>query len=287
MKVRTLLGLALLLILAGCAGKQTAGTGSSECEGVFAPHYEDSYFAVGESCVASAEILPGPGGLQQGSNDLQAILHNRMDQDITGAELSFSLIGPDGQEKELAATIREERGGLYSVRGLELPELEGNTLVLNMDKNTVTERILFDLDELTRTKPDMAARHKHGSKIMHGVEEVPEDLDTSRKVRSSKGSYWVSYSPPQGGIPLSDFHSWELSVTNTDGEPVEAVVTVNGDMPQHGHGLPTNPQVTALGNGRYRVDGFKFHMPGWWQVVVSVATAERHDRAVFNFILEP
>jgi hypothetical protein len=58
-------------------------------------------------------------------------------------------------------------------------------------------------------------------------------------------------------------------------------------MPQHGHGLPTNPQVTHLQGGSYRVDGFKFHMPGWWQVVVSVATAERHDRAVFNFILEP
>jgi hypothetical protein len=42
-----------------------------------------------------------------------------------------------------------------------------------------------------------------------------------------------------------------------NGEPVEnATIAVDGDMPEHGHGLPTCPQVTKyLGNGDYLVEG--------------------------------
>ena len=38
---------------------------------------------------------------------------------------------------------------------------------------------------------------------------------------------------------------------------------VDGDMPQHGHGLPTRPRVTRnLGNGDYQIEGVKFQMGG-------------------------
>lgn len=44
-------------------------------------------------------------------------------------------------------------------------------------------------------------------------------------------------------------------------------------MSQHGHGLPTRPQVTQnLGNGDYLVEGTKFQMGGWW-VMRSVRQA--------------
>ena len=61
-------------------------------------------------------------------------------------------------------------------------------------------------------------------------------------------------------------HQWTLHVERADGTPVDdATITVDGDMPQHGHGMPTQPQVTEnLGNGDYLVDGLKFQMGGWW-----------------------
>ena len=44
-------------------------------------------------------------------------------------------------------------------------------------------------------------------------------------------------------------------------------------MPAHNHGLPTKPRVTeALGGGDYRLDGVRFHMSGYWEIVVNVTT---------------
>ena len=54
----------------------------------------------------------------------------------------------------------------------------------------------------------------------------------------------------------------------------DAAITVDGDMPQHGHGLPTRPQVTKhLGNGDYLVEGMKFQMGGWWVVDFTIDAA--------------
>lgn len=57
-------------------------------------------------------------------------------------------------------------------------------------------------------------------------------------------------------------------------------------MPRHGHGLPTSPQVTAdLGGGRYRVEGVKFHMFGWWEFKFAITAAAGQDSVTFNLDL--
>ena len=37
-------------------------------------------------------------------------------------------------------------------------------------------------------------------------------------------------------------------------------------MPAHQHGLNYAPEVSALGDGTFRVDGLLFHMPGLWEL---------------------
>ena len=37
-------------------------------------------------------------------------------------------------------------------------------------------------------------------------------------------------------------------------------------MPEHNHGMNYRPTVTALGDGRFRVEGLLLHMPGHWQL---------------------
>lgn len=50
-------------------------------------------------------------------------------------------------------------------------------------------------------------------------------------------------------------------------------------MPQHGHGLPTNPAVTSyLGKGRYRIDGVRFNMSGWWEFKLAIAAPQGDDQ---------
>ena len=72
-----------------------------------------------------------------------------------------------------------------------------------------------------------------------------------------------------------------------DGTPLEhADLSIDGGMPQHGHGLPTEPQVTEdLGGGRYKVEGMKFNMPGWWTITLKVSGAAGTDSATFNLTL--
>jgi hypothetical protein len=83
-------------------------------------------------------------------------------------------------------------------------------------------------------------------------------------------------------------HQWTLHVETADGQPVEnATITLDGDMPQHGHGLPTSPQVTEyLGNGDYLVEGLRFQMGGWWVMDFAITAEGQSDTVRFNMIVE-
>lgn len=116
---------------------------------------------------------------------------------------------------------------------------------------------------------------------------VPADLDLSTTRLSATGAYRVSYQPRRGPIAVNQIHAWTLHVETADGTPVEgATIALDGDMPQHGHGLPTVPQVTAdLGGGDYLVEGLKFHMPGWWVMDFTISDGERTDTVRFDLLL--
>ena len=77
---------------------------------------------------------------------------------------------------------------------------------------------------------------------------------------------------------------WTLHLETASGAPIDsAALTVDGGMPQHGHGLPTKPRVTrALGGGDHLVEGMKFNMGGWWVVKFRIGAAAGRDSVVFN-----
>lgn len=78
-----------------------------------------------------------------------------------------------------------------------------------------------------------------------------------------------------------------INVQDAKGGVVDnAQITVDGGMPQHGHGLPTRPRVTKdLGNGRYQVDGLKFNMGGWWELRFAITAGTTSDTVTFNLDL--
>ena len=66
-----------------------------------------------------------------------------------------------------------------------------------------------------------------------------------------------------------------------------AAIAIAGGMPGHGHGLPTQPQVTEeLGGGRYRIEGVKLNMVGAWVIEVFVQTAALRDRLRFDLAID-
>jgi hypothetical protein len=104
---------------------------------------------------------------------------------------------------------------------------------------------------------------------------------------SEKKLFEVSYKSLRGTIPLNRIHSWELYLKDADGKPVDnAKISIVGDMPEHGHGFPTQPEVVkGIGIGVYLVDGLKFSMPGWWVVTFHIMAAETMDNVTFNLQL--
>lgn len=84
----------------------------------------------------------------------------------------------------------------------------------------------------------------------------------------------VSYTTPAGELEINHMHSWILHVADAEGEPIEgAQIEVQGGMPEHDHGLPTQPRITReLGGGDYQLDGMRFHMSGAWEITVQVTT---------------
>ena len=103
---------------------------------------------------------------------------------------------------------------------------------------------------------------------------------------SRTGLYRVSAEPLQP-IRVGRIHAMKLRVETADGRPVQAVsLLVDGGMPEHGHGLPTRPEVTAeLGEGVYALEGMKYNMGGWWVVRVRIVGSAGADEVLFNLNL--
>jgi len=115
----------------------------------------------------------------------------------------------------------------------------------------------------------------------------PATVDMTYNTVSSDGLYQVMFETDTLPIPLNETHSWVLTVTTPKGEPVnDAEIGIDGGMPAHGHGLPTEPKVTeALGEGRYQVEGMRFNMGGHWEIRVGINAAQGTDEATFNLDL--
>ena len=117
--------------------------------------------------------------------------------------------------------------------------------------------------------------------------EVPANLDYSTTRVSDKSIFRVSYLSSEDSIPVNQMHQWTMHIETVAGKPVEnATIKVAGDMPQHGHGLPTSPRVTKyLGNGDYLIDGMKFQMGGWWLMDFTITADTQIDSVHFNMML--
>jgi hypothetical protein len=122
------------------------------------------------------------------------------------------------------------------------------------------------------------------AKMMEGA---PSGLDLTLSKPTDHRAYVASLASDQSPIPVGAIHTWTVKVMTPDGEPASAVViTIDGGMPQHGHGLPTKPEVTTdLGEGKHLIEGMKFNMPGWWTLTVSIDGPKGTDKATFNVVL--
>ena len=94
----------------------------------------------------------------------------------------------------------------------------------------------------------------------------------------------VSYKTDPADVKVNTMQKWTVSVQDADGKPVKnAEIAVDGSMPAHGHGMPTQPKVTKnLGDGSYIVEGIKFSMLGDWVMKFTIKADSKTDSVSFK-----
>ena len=113
---------------------------------------------------------------------------------------------------------------------------------------------------------------------------------------SERGLFDIEVLTSPDPIPLNQPFELEVRL-DARGEVVTELVgrtlRVEGWMPGHGHGMLRQAQVDELGDGRYRVRGMLFHMPGAWDLRVMVIETRiegdyrivEDDQLVFEVVL--
>lgn len=122
---------------------------------------------------------------------------------------------------------------------------------------------------------------------LSGCMSPPVGLDLGRERSTVEKRYTVQVRPIAEPVTLGRLHAWEVVVQQPSGQPVTgAKFVVDGGMPQHHHGWPTQPRVTnELGDGRYLLEGMKFSMSGWWELKLKIDAAPGADQVTFNLVL--
>jgi len=98
--------------------------------------------------------------------------------------------------------------------------------------------------------------------------------------------YTVTLQPAQA-LRLRQLQTVSVMIADAGGHPIEgALIRVDGGMPEHGHGLPTQPRMKqALGGGVYEIEGVRFSMGGWWELKLSIESPAGADSVTFNLSL--
>lgn len=89
-------------------------------------------------------------------------------------------------------------------------------------------------------------------------------------------------------IALNRYQRWSLAIRDNRGRPVPSMaVQVDGNMPEHRHGLPTKPSITVLGHGDYQLEGLKFNMAGLWVLqFILIADNGLNDTVTIDFNID-
>jgi len=105
---------------------------------------------------------------------------------------------------------------------------------------------------------------------------------------SQNGLFEVQLTPETGAVAIGPLQQWIVTVHTASGAPAyPARLLLDGGMRAHGHGLPTQPQITDyLGDGQYRIEGVRLNMPGAWTFMVGVDYAGQRDAATFELEID-
>lgn len=108
--------------------------------------------------------------------------------------------------------------------------------------------------------------------------ECGAELGTAGVRRVEQSAYVLAFRPDPAEIAPASLFSLDVMVCGRNGAAGPDLVRVGAWMPEHGHGMNYATVVTRREEGRWRVDGLMFHMPGRWEVTFDLGTERRSER---------
>ena len=128
----------------------------------------------------------------------------------------------------------------------------------------------------------------HALMMFHGTgARRPAASEFGLGPRASAGDRYIATLAPSRPLRPRQMQTVRVTVRDAAGHAIDdAEISIDGGMPQHGHGLPTRPRVTrSLGDGVYEIDGVRFNMGGWWEFKLAIAGSHGADTVTFNLDL--
>lgn len=128
----------------------------------------------------------------------------------------------------------------------------------------------------------------HAMMMIHGTgARRPAPSEFGLGPRTSASGRYVATLEPLRPLRTRQMQTVRVIVRDAEGLAIdEARISIDGGMPQHGHGLPTRPRMTrSLGEGIYEIEGVRFNMGGWWEFTLAIAGSRGADTVTFNLSL--
>ncbi|HYH08695.1 MAG TPA: FixH family protein [Thermoanaerobaculia bacterium] len=123
--------------------------------------------------------------------------------------------------------------------------------------------------------------------MIRGGAKKPAPSEFGLGPRASAQGLYTATLQPAGTLRPRKMQTVHVALSDSAGRAIDgAAITVDGGMPQHGHGLPTRPRVTkSLGDGVYVIEGVRFNMGGWWELRLAIDGKAGADHVTFNLAL--
>ncbi|MDQ3279921.1 MAG: FixH family protein [Acidobacteriota bacterium] len=121
---------------------------------------------------------------------------------------------------------------------------------------------------------------------LHGAKK-PAATEFGLGPRNSAHGLYTATLQPSESLRPRKLQTIQVALADAEGHAVDgAVITIDGGMPQHGHGLPTRPRVTkSAAGGVYVIEGVRFNMGGWWEFRLAIDGKAGADQVTFNLAL--
>lgn len=114
--------------------------------------------------------------------------------------------------------------------------------------------------------------------------DCPLDLGRGAGWVVFSGHYMIAFHPDPLRIEVGEPFAMVMNVCTKSGNPAE-LVAIDAQMPEHRHGMNYRPRIVPAGDGRFRVEGLVFHMPGRWELNFDVRAGEESERLTHDIIL--